>query len=202
MNSRFTLALVLLLSSVPYVAFAECHNSDRDCNKSDLVQMMCDCREANSKLVANSDDAAILLGYIVGRELLAELPQCDFHPLARLKKFVKKYVLNRLFLNDSINVSVDLPQAGQVNILNTDQFLEVVLVVVHDLLAHHSLKHTAVDGLLTLTREEVVALLVWALGETNVESLLPNGLDESLLYQQTRNEVARYYVDKAIAHVR
>lgn len=199
MNSRFTLALALLLSGA---AFADCQKSDRDCHKSDLAQMMCDCREANSKLTANSDDAAVFLGYIIGRELLAELPPCDFHPEARLKKFVKKYILNRLFLNNSINVTLDLPSAGQVTVLNTDQFLEVALVVIHDLINKHSARHTLVDGLVTLTREEIVAVLVWALGQTHVEEVLPNDLEDTRLYQEVRNEVTRYYVDKAIARVR
>jgi hypothetical protein len=197
MNSRFTLAIVLLLSSAPYAAtFA----NDREC-KSDLTQMMCDCRETNSKLVANTDDAKVFLSYLIGKELLAELPHCDFNAQGRLKKFLKKYVLNRLFLNDSINITLDLPSAGQVTVLNTDQFLEVALVVIHDLLAKRAISDVVVDGLATLTREEVVALVVWIVEQTNIEELLPS-VTETRLYQETRNEVARFYVDKAIARVR
>jgi hypothetical protein len=202
MNSRFTIAIVLLLSGVPYATFAHCPESDRECNKSDIAQMMCDCREANSKLMRNSDDVSVFLGTLVGEKLLQEVPDCNFHPQARLRKFLKKYVLNRLVVKDSVNVSLDLPSLGKVTVLNTDQFLEVALVVIHDVLAHKSLQHTAVDGLVTLTREEVVAALVWALGQTNVESILPNDLQDSRVYQETRNEVARFYVDKAIAAVR
>lgn len=197
MNSRFTLAIVLLLSSAPYAAtFA----NDREC-KSDLAQMMCDCRETNSKLVANTDDAKVFLSYLIGKELLAELPYCDFNAQGRLKKFLKKYVLNRLFLNDSINITLDLPSAGQVTVLNTDQFLEVALVVIHDLLAKRSISDVVVDGLVTLTREEAVALVVWVVEQTNVEELVPS-ITETRLYQETRNEVARFYIDKAIARVR
>lgn len=200
MNSRFTLAIALLLSCAP-AAFAHCPESDRDCNKSDLVQMMCDCRETNSRLVANTDDAKVFLSYLIGKELLQELPHCDFNAVGRLKKFLKKYVLNRIFLNDSIHITLDLPQAGQVTVLNTDQFLEVALVVIHDLLAKRALGDIAVDGLVTLTREEVVAVLVWLLGQTNAEELLPS-VTNTRLYQETRNEVARYYVDKGLARVR
>lgn len=199
MNSRFTFAIVLLLSGVPYATFT----NDRDC-KSDKAQMSCDCREANGKLVTNSDDAAVFLSYLIGKELLSQpgVPQCDFNALGRLKKFLEKYVLNRIFLNDSINLTLDLPSAGQITVLNTDQFLEVVLVVIHDLLAKNkSIGDIAVDGVLTLTREEVVAVLAWLLGQTNLEELVPS-VTETRLYQETRNEVARFYVDKAIARVR
>lgn len=196
MNSRFTFAIVLLLSGVPYATFT----SDRDC-KSDKMQMSCDCREANGKLVTNSDDAKVILGYLIAKELLAELPQCEFNYKERLKKFIKKYFLNRIFLNDSINLTLDLPSAGQVTVLNTDQFLEVALVVIHDLLAKKAISDVAVDGVLTLTREEVVAFAVWLLGQSNLEELLPS-ITDTCLYKQTRNEVARFYVDKAIARVR
>lgn len=195
MNSCFTLALALLISSVPYTTFA----SDR-C-PSDKAQMACDCRETNSRLVANTDDAKVFLSYLIGKELLEELPRCDFNALGRLKKFLKKYVLNRVFLNDSINITLDLPSAGQVTVLNTDQFLEVALVVIHDLLAKRTIGDVVVDGVVTLTREEVVAFVVWLLGQTNVEELAPS-VTNTRLYQETRNEVARYYVDKGIAHVR
>ncbi|GMU19193.1 MAG: hypothetical protein AMXMBFR12_03850 [Candidatus Babeliales bacterium] len=195
MNSSFTLALALLISSVPYTTFA----SDR-C-PSDKAQMACDCRETNSRLVANTDDAKVFLSYLIGKELLEELPRCDFNALGRLKKFLKKYVLNRVFLNDSINITLDLPSAGQVTVLNTDQFLEVALVVIHDLLAKRTIGDVVVDGVVTLTREEVVAFVVWLLGQTNVEELAPS-VTNTRLYQETRNEVARYYVDKGIAHVR
>lgn len=195
MNSCFTLALALLISSVPYTTFA----SDR-C-PSDKAQMACDCRETNSRLVANTDDAKVFLSYLIGKELLEELPRCDFNALGRLKKFLKKYVLNRVFLNDSINITLDLPSAGQVTVLNTDQFLEVALVVIHDLLAKRTIGDVVVDGVVTLTREEVVAFVVWLLGQTNVEELAPS-VTNTRLYQETRNEVARYYVDKGIANVR
>ena len=198
MNSRFTLAIVLLLSSAPYAAtFA----NDREC-RSDLAQMMCDCREANSKLVVNSDDAAVFLGALVSERILQEYPTCDFRPDARLRKFLKKYLLNRFIVKDAVKLTIDLPSMGRVTVLNTDQFLEVALVVLHDLIAHRSLHHTAVDGLVTLTREEIVAVLVWVLGETNVESILPSDLENTRAYQEIRNEVARYYVDQAIARVR
>lgn len=197
MNSRFTLAIVLLLSCAPYAAsFAN------DRCPSDKAQMACDCRETNSRLVANTDDAKVFLSYLIGKELLAELPLCaDFNAQGRLKKFLKKYVLNRIFLNDSINVTLDLPQAGTVTVLNTDQFLEVALVVIHDLIAKQSLGNTAVDGLVTLTREEIVAVLVWLVEQSNVEEIAPS-VTSTRLYEETRNEVARYYVDKGLARVR
>ncbi|CAN5196573.1 hypothetical protein BH09DEP1_BH09DEP1_0240 [soil metagenome] len=198
MNSRFTLAIVLLLSSAPY---ASTFANDREC-KSDLAQMMCDCREANGKLVINSDDAAVFLGYIVGKEIVAELPKCEFDALGRWKKFIKKYILNRLFLNNSINITLDLPSAGQVTVLNTDQFLEVLLVVAHGIIAKDSARRVVTEGVLTLTREEIVAALIWVLDQTNAEAILPDSLTEGRLYQETRNEVARFYVDKAIARVR
>lgn len=201
MNSRFTFAIVLLLSSVPYATFAQCSSSDREC-KSDLAQMMCDCRETNGKLVVNTTDAQVFLSYLVGKELLTQLPSCHFNAEGRLRKFTTKYVLNRIFFNDSVNVTLDLPSAGEVTVLNTDQLLEVLLVVIHDLIAKKSVSQTFVDGALTLTREEIVAALVWILCETNVESLLPNDIEDNRVYQETRNEVARYYVDKAIAHIR
>lgn len=197
MNSRFTFAIVLLLSSVPYATYT----SDREC-RSDKAQMACECREANSKLVINTNDAQVFLSYLVGEKLLTQVPSCSFNAEGRLRKFTTKYVLNRIFFNDSVNVTLDLPSAGQVTILNTDQLLEVLLVVLHDLIAKKSVSHTLVDGALTLTREEIVAALVWILGETNLESLIPNGVENNRVYQETRNEVARFYVDKAIAHVR
>ena len=43
--------------------------------------------------------------------------------------------------------------------------------------------------------------MVWLLGQTNVEELAPS-VTNTRLYQETRNEVARYYVDKGIANVR
>lgn len=197
MNSRFTLVIVLLLSSAQY---ASIFANDREC-KSDLAQMMCNCRETNSKLVANTDDAKVFLSYLIGKELLAELPHSDFNAQGRLKKFLKKYVLNRLFLNDSINITLDLPSAGQVTVLDTDQFLEVALVVIHDLIAKRAISDVVVDGLVTLTREEVAAFVVWLVDQTNFEELA-SPITESRLYQETRNEVARFYVDKAIARVR
>ncbi len=200
MNSRFTMAIALLLSSLPYATYATC---DR-VNQSDLALLgsACDCRAANSKLVANSEDCSVLLGYLVGKEILPDLPNCSFDYKARWKKFVTKYVINRLFLHDAINFSVQLPSAGEVTVLNTDQFLEVALVVFHDLIHQKATGDMVVHGAVTLAREEIVAAILWLLGESNVEELLPQGVTEGELYTQARNEVARFYVDKAIAKLK
>lgn len=200
MNSRFTLALALLLSGVSSAAFAECPKSDRDCTKSDLAQMMCDCREANSKLTSNTEFVKVAVGTLVAEKFAAELA-CD--KIAHsARKFLKKYVLNHLLFQDAVNVTLDLPSLGRTTVLNTDQFLEVLLVVLADVLHKKSTGTVVVDGGLTLAREEIVAIALWLLGQSNVEELLPESVTDGIVYQEGRNELLRHYVDKGIEHVR
>lgn len=199
MNSRLTLAIALLLSSAPFASFA----SDRDCTTSDLKQMMCDCRDTNSRLAANTEFTKVAVGALVAKELLATsaLP-CAAQLSARVNKFLKKYVLNHLVFQDSIEVTLDLPSLGRTTVLNTDQFLEVLLVVLCDLSHKKAVGTVVVDGALTLAREEVVAAALWLLDQINVEALIPESVTEGVVYQEARTEAARFFADKAIASLR
>lgn len=193
MNSRFTLAVALLLSGVPFATFA----NDRDCSKSDLKQMMCDCRETNGRLVANTEVAKLAGAYVITSAALSNCKYSDVI-LHKFRKVLKKFILNNLIFQDSVNINLDLPSLGKTTVLNTDQFLEVLLVVVCDLLHDKSAGDVVVDGGLTLVREEVVAVALWILDQLNVEGVLPESVTDGEAYQEVRNEIARHYVDKGL----
>lgn len=184
MNTQFkVLTAALLFSAIPVVA------SDYDYCRSDV--------RATEKVAATLDDVEAAIVYL----LVDKIPDrysCSFDVKGRTRKAIVKHFLNRFLLNNSLDVVADLPNSGTVNVLTTDQALEVGLVVFNDVVDKKSGATIVTNAGKTYVREKVVAALVWLLAQTNVEALLPDTLTESKVYYEARNEVARHFVDKAI----
>lgn len=188
MNSHFKfIAAALLFSAMPIVA-----TSDYDYCRSDMRVM--------DKVAATLDDVEAAILYL----LVDKLPDkysCSFDVKGRTKKAIVKYFLNRFLFNNSLDVVADLPNAGSVSVLTTDQALEVGLVVFHDVVDKKSGSHILTNAGKTFLREKVVAALVWLLQQTNAEALLPDSLTTSLAYAEARNEIARHFVEKGMDRV-
>ena len=186
MNSPFKfVAAALLFSTVPAGALV----SDYNCSRSDY-----NCLE---RVAANTDDIQATLLFL----LVDKLPDkfsCSFDVKGRTKKAIVKHFINRFLLNNSLDIVADLPNAGSVSVLTTDQAMEVGLVVFNDLFDKRSGSEIVTHAGKTFVREKVVAALVWLLAQTNVEALLPDSLTSSAVYTEARNEVGRHFVDKAI----
>lgn len=184
MNSHFKfLAAALLFSAIPVAA------SDYDLCRSDNRQV--------EKVAATLDDVEAAILYL----LVDKIPDkysCSFDVKSRTRKAIVKYFLNRFLLNNSLDVVADLPNAGSVSVLTTDQALEVGIVVFNDVVDKKSGATILTNAGKIFLREKVVAALVWLLAQTNVEALLPDSLTESRVYYEARNEVGRHFVDKAI----
>ena len=190
MNSRFTLAVALLLSTLPQISFSA-HRPD-----SDFAAFQCDCRSGLQKLATSNTDVEVALAYLLSKEI-PDKYSCPFDVRGRIQKAVYKYALERFVVGDSLSFEADLPSVGTVTLLTTDSSLEVLLVVLRDVLDKH---YSAVlpDAARVFAREQVVRGLVWLLGQSHVEALLPNALADSGVYVQARNEVGRYFVDKGL----
>lgn len=195
MKMRYTLAVALLLSTVPHLSFSNDYTSCR----SDLAYSG-DCRVNLQRLDANDTDIEVALAYILSKEI-PDRYNCSFDLKARIQKVAVKYFLNRFLLHNSLNIVADLPSTGQLEVLTTDQALEIALVVAEDVLAHKAAAGILTDAGRVYLREKIVSVVLWLLTQTNVEALLPDQLTESGVYNEARNEVARYFVDKAIDKV-
>ena len=183
MNSHFKfIAAALLFSAIPVVA------SDYDHCRSDAKMM--------DRVAASLEDVEAAVLYL----LVDKLPDnCrSFDLKGRTKKAIVKYFLNRFLFNNSLDVVADVPNGGTVPLLTTDQALEVGLVVYHDVVDKKSGSAILADAGKTFVREKVVQALVWLLAQSNVEALLPDSLTSGAVYNEARNEVARYFVDQGI----
>jgi hypothetical protein len=189
MNSHFKfLTAALLFSGISVAA------SDYDHCRPDHKMM--------DRVEATLDDVEAAILYL----LIDKLPDkytnsCSFDIKGRTKKAIVKHFLNRFLFNNSLDVVADLPNAGVVSVITTDQALEVGLVVFNDVVDKKAGSIILADAGRTFLREKVVAALVWLLGQTNVEALLPDSLTDSVVYSEARNEVARHFVDKGIDRV-
>lgn len=187
MNSHFkVLAAALLFSAIPVAA------SDYDYCRSDAKMM--------DRVSASLEDVEAAVLYL----LIDKLPDkysCSFDIKGRTKKAIVKHFLNRFLLNNSLDVVADVPNAGPVSILTTDQALEVGIVVVNDLVDRKSGSTILTDAGITLVREKLVSALVWLVALSNVEALLPDSLTSSAVYSEARNEVARHFVEKGLSNV-
>jgi hypothetical protein len=187
MNSHFKMfAAALLFSAIPVAA------NDYDYCRSDNRVM--------DKVAATLDDVEAAILYL----LVDKLPDkysCSFDVKGRTKKAIVKYFLNRFLFNNSLDVVADVPNAGPVSVLTTDQAMEVGLVVFHDVFEKKSSSTVIADAGRTFLREKIVGALVWLLAQTNAEALLPDSLSSSAVYVEARNEVARHFVDKGLDRV-
>ncbi len=190
MKLTYTLAAALLLS-IPYQTKAQDY-----CARTDLSYSSCD-RELQ-RLSANDTDIKVALAYLVSKHIPQEL-DCPFKLKQRITKEAVKYLAERLVFDDSLNVSITLPSVGELQILTTDQALEVAYVVAEDVLFTAKAKQAILsDAGRTYVREKIVQALVWLLSETSVENLLPSTLTDSEVYPIIRAEVARYWVDRSL----
>jgi len=186
MNPRYTLAVSLLLSTLPQLSFAR-----GDMMMNDLEACQYECRASLRSLDVNLTDLEVLVAY----SLRNEVPKCSFDAPARIKKEAIKYFVNRYVTGDSLDLNADLPNTGQVSVLNTDQALEVAYVVANDLLDKKATSELLTDAGKTFLREKVVQAILWVVSQSNIEALLPDTLTQTGLYNVVRNEVARYGVD-------
>lgn len=186
MNPRYTLAVTLLLSTLPQISFAR-----GDMMMSDLEACQYECRTALKSLDVNLTDLEVLVAY----SLRNELPKCSFDAAARVKKEAIKYFAQRYVTGDSLDLNADLPNVGNVTVLNTDQALEVAYVVANDLIDKKATSEVLTDAGRTFLREKVVQAILWVVSQSNVEALLPETLTQTGLYDVVRKEVARYGVD-------
>ena len=193
MKSCLTLAAALLLSTVPQISLS----NDRLC-ETDLA--LCECRAAMDRLSVDDTDIKVALAYLLSKEIPARY-NCSFDIKGRSQKACLKYGLNRVLLQDSLDVVADLPSAGQVEVINTDQAMEVGFVVAEDLVQRKPAADVLVHAGKTYVREKLAAALVWLLAQTNLELLLPDAVTQNGVYSEARAEVARFYVEKALDHV-
>ncbi len=188
MNSHFKfLAAALLFSTLPLLA-----NSDYDHCRPDA--------RAINKVAATLDDVEAAVLYLLVDKIPAKF-SCSFDVKGRTKKAIVKHFVNRFLLNNAFDVVADVPNAGTVTVLNTDQAMEIGAVALDDILDKKSAGTILTNAGKTFVREKIVAALVWLLAQTPVESLLPDSLTTSTLYTEGRNEVARHFVDKGLERV-
>lgn len=176
MNSRYTLAFALLLSSLP--AFAT--KTDSDCLR-------------NIELKSGDVEAAVIW--------LASERLPDFNGCALKDVIKREVILDRVdahITHGALNVEVDLPSAGSVSVVNNDEALHVLWVVAQDLLAKKAAGDVLNDAAKTYVSEKLTTLALWILAQTNVEGLLPDSVTSGRLYNFLRHELARCGVAKAI----
>lgn len=148
-------------------------------------------------LESNSDLKAAVVG-LAAIVLPSKYPNydCAFKPWDRVERNVIKYFVNQYLLQNSVNLSVNLDALGEVNLLNTDQAMEVSWAALKLILAKAPAENVLKATGKTYLREQVVSLIGWVLHNSGFENLLPDSVTHSALYETTRNEVARYQVDK------
>jgi hypothetical protein len=183
------LSLALLLSPAVYANYRDCVVSE------DPMLLNCGQRaEANN-------DVRVALLFLASQIIPEKYPQFDcgsFKPWARVNRTASKYFVNRLFLDNGINFSVNLDQFGEVNVLNTDQALEVGWAALQGLLAKNSAQDIAKAAGKTYVREIVVGLLTYLLHQSGLKNLLPSSVTQSEVYQPIVNEIGRYEVDQHV----
>jgi hypothetical protein len=197
MNSRHIFFAALLLSVAPKVALG---NSDLD-YKSDCAlyrsnDYTCVMKDSQRSLVSQSDFLAGLT-YLVAQGLPGKAT-CSFNPKGRVEKVVIKHLINNHVLKNSLDIPLVITPQGQINVITTDQFMEVAAIVLHDLYLHKKTSVVLSDVLHTYVREKIVGAALWLLQQGSVEGILPSEISSSTAYQETRNELARYYADELV----
>lgn len=170
MNSRYTLALALLLSSLP--AFTRANDSD--CLR-------------NIELKSGDIEAAVIW--------LASEKLPDFGLQCPIKDSIKREViLDRVdahITHGALALDVELPSAGSVAVVTNDESLHVLYVVAQDLLAHKTTNDILTDAGKTYVSEKLVSAALWIVSQTNVEGLLPDSITSGRIYNFLRKELAR-----------
>ena len=176
MNSRYTLALALLLSSLPAFTRANDHDSLR-----------------NIELKSGDIEAAVIW---LASEKLPDFGQCP------IKDAIKREViLDRVdahITHGALAVDFDLPQAGSVAVITNDESLHVLWTITNGLLAHKATNDILSDAGKTYVSEKLVSAALWVLTQTNVESLLPNSITRGTIYNFLRKEAARCGIARLI----
>jgi hypothetical protein len=177
MNSRYTLALALLLSSLP--AFTRAN--DHDCLR-------------NIELKSGDIEAAVIW--------LASEKLPDFGLQCPIKDSIKREViLDRVdahITHGALALDVDLPSAGSVAVITNDESLHVLWTITNGLLAHKATNDILSDAGKTYVSEKLVSAALWVLTQTNVEGLLPDSITSGRIYNFIRKEAARCGVSHLI----
>lgn len=189
MNSRYTLTVALLLSSLSYLAFAY----QNECNDYDLCEYACRMSDEPRNDSINSDVKAGFAFYFA-HHIPAKL-ECSFDLKGRIIKEVVKYIVRSRLTGDSLNLNIGLSPDVKVSVLSTDEALEVGYYAANDLLDHKSGSEVLCTAGKTYVREKIVSVLLWLLKQSNVENILPDQLTSSDLYNFLRKESARYAID-------
>lgn len=145
-------------------------------------------------ICVNARDIQAGLVYIISKDI-PDAWNCSFDPKGRIKKEVLKYFVNRYLINDSLNITPDVPSFGTVPILTNKQALEIGYYITHDVINKVPKQNILTHGCKLYVREKIAALVLWILDQSNLENLLPSALTTSELYDITRTEVARYGID-------
>jgi hypothetical protein len=186
MNLRFTFTIALLLSAFQGVEARNPTNTDIDL--SDF-----ECRSSIKDINNDLTNIEVLLLYIVS-------DKCPYS--ASIKKEIVKYFANQFVTNDSLNLSMEVANVGDVALLTNDQALEIGYVVTQDLIQKKGTNDIVKDAFQTFIREKIVGVALWLVGQSNLENLLPNALTGNKFYGTVRTEVARHFIDRLLAKIK
>lgn len=189
MNPRYTLALALLLSTLPSVSFSNA--------KSDLAHCELDTRATMERLALNSDDVEAAVVYLFSEKLPSDW-KCPFHLKEAIQREVILGRVDAHVTHGALALDVDVPSAGSVAVINNDESLHVLYSVATDLLAHKSSSDVLTNAGKTYVTEKLATAALWLVSKTNLEDLLPGSVTNGRVYKFFRDELARFGVTHAI----